>query len=878
MTRSWLFRLLLVPVFLVFLSSQTSYSQSPDDQITVHTLNKKYLEHLIKIGVDSVRRSHGLTNLINDSILYVAAQGHADYLYETKNFSHYEKEYPIMETPQLRAEFHGAVNYSVGENIIKSFLNKKLKDKKGKTYMNKTYRQLANDFVTGWVNSPPHFKNIKTPEWQVTGLAISINKDKKLIYGVQKFGKIHLKYQFEENKEMFAWSGYEPPPLPTSFDGIPRTRKKKVYEWGIKAPKDSVNFCESCNAAIDSSLNPGRFEFKGRNVYYTTPDVDMMFQLIRRAKDGFALEFVDYEPFDCGNPQYYYKPSRRNGQSLLNGYVTKPVYKKDLKKGFKKAKYKWYFRNRRKGDARLFYYKVGRQPKNMLGYTEMNLVVLQKNRVCRIMHFTGRCGETYLDSVDVEIPVPLDSFEYDPGELTAHKKVKFTVPFEKGKSEYDFNDIAPHLGFLADTKFIVDSARIKAYASLEGTKEINLRLMRERAEAILEVFAEGEHNFPKKISTSENWELWEQQIENDDKLAQFKDMSQAEVKRKLMDEALQAELEPILSEQRKGEVTLHLHYIVPISELADTLVPLFESYFERDAQGQWQTNEPAENLLKIQYKLYELYKQGHCDYSKVDALNYLYPYSKGLQEQKVWMDYKEGMYDHSNGMSAMRVDLEMPPNMMCHPFEVTYIHTQLLINHMLRGGEVEIDDLALSSQLESLISGATGAQRTKLIGLRPHLYMQFMNYFRVDGDHRDDDKLRQYAEILFLASVTDSISVEELYRRASLLSLHEQTDLAYQLVDLYIGAGIYDDRIQTMHAKLGYYHIEERNDPAYFEDLIKKYDKMEALNWCSMFVGECNISFQVFDYERLRTFYCEKCGDYENEAEVFLTTPEDERK
>ena len=61
-----------------------------------------------------------------------------------------------------------------------------------------------------------------------------------------------------------------------------------------------------------------------------------------------------------------------------------------------------------------------------------------------------------------------------------------------------------------------------------------------------------------------------------------------------------------------------------------------------------------------------------------------------------------------------------------------------------------------------------------------------------------------------------------------------------------------------------YENYEESGRTAYYEFLQNMYPKLGKKNWCAMFIGPCNISFQALDYGIFRDFYCEQCHDYMN--------------
>ena len=467
---------------LFFFIAFLSHSQSPSAPISLHSFNHKYLEHLIKEKIDSVREAHELLPLANDSILYVAANDHAEYLLRTGHFSHNERNTTEKKTPQDRAVFHGAVNYAVGENIIKSYANLpiNIKGKKDKTYINLTYNDLAHDFMDGWVNSPGHYANIITPGYQVTGVAISWDSQKGLVYAVQKFATIHFKYYFDENKEFFDYSNYVPEPVRNSFDGIEPILKRKKFDWKIKPAKDSLTFCNSCNNGINASKYKHKLLVQGRKLVFYTPDVKMMYDVIKNRRDGLALEIVEYMPYDCGNPAYYEKESRRNKQSIFNGEVLRPKYKRHIKKtSFKKTRSKYYFKKRKNSEGESFEAKLGRLPKDASGYVEVNVLFLKKNKLCRIMHFSGICGEKFDTLEYVPYFVDLDTLPYEFKPI--RKEIKFEIPFEKGKHEYSYEDVRSLMDSLSYGVLHLDTVDVKAYSSLEGDSLFNAKLQRNRA-------------------------------------------------------------------------------------------------------------------------------------------------------------------------------------------------------------------------------------------------------------------------------------------------------------------------------------------------------------------------------------------------------------
>ena len=416
-------------LFFVFaLLSFAIRAQSLDDQLSIYSFNARFLEHLIKEKIDSVRVAHKLKPLYNDSILYVAARHHAGYLREKGNLSHTEPEYKDKETPQKRAEFFGARNYYVGENVAFTIAGAPVKNKKGEVHVNNTYNQVANDLVIAWVNSPGHYKNMITPDYNATGVAIMPDPGSKRVYAVQKFANILYRYVFNENKSFFSYSNYKDPyPKVDHFDSTLMHPHKGKHAHKLKSPKKPA-ICTRCLS--DSVKNCiSRLERRNGNLYLISHYPESVLRLLNDEGDGFTAEIVKYSPYDCGNPEYYTAASRRNNNCIFSGHVLAPVYYKKALKGFGGASSVEAIKKRiAEKKIRKYELNLGKiPPVAETDFTEINLVLLQKKKVCRVVHLSGFCGDTidrffdlyfYRDSLPPKLQL-----------ADVPRKVRFSIPF-----------------------------------------------------------------------------------------------------------------------------------------------------------------------------------------------------------------------------------------------------------------------------------------------------------------------------------------------------------------------------------------------------------------------------------------------------------------
>jgi uncharacterized protein YkwD len=841
-------------------------SQTESSNIYANQVNAKYLEHLIKIKIDSVRHDNNLNALVNDSILYVAANYHANWMSTNKKFSHKESSNPAMLNPQDRVNHFGAVNYLVGENIIKSFVNTPLETKRSKTYFNRSYEDLANDFIDGWVHSPGHFKNIITPEYELTGLAISVDVDRNLVYAVQKFADVIGVYEFQENKAFFSYSEYVSPELTSSFDNISSERIYKKYPWKLKEPKtatDSSKRCTTCNENMDAREFKEYFKPKGRQMNLYSYNVKELENVIKRRRDGFALEYICYTPYDCGNPEYYEKPSRRNGQSILSDTVIKPLYRKDLKRGFKGSQYTKLFHIKKKGTSDHFDLNLGKMPKGVSGYYEVNILVIQKKRVCRVLHYSNYCGENIWNELAPQLlrHVPVDSITRAPSKAN----VEFEIPFEQGKYDYKLSDITKLLGAFSQVNFVADSIEIEAFSSLEGSDEINNNLQNKRAHSILNAIQDNQSDTIKStVNAQPNWKLFDVQIESNSALSKLKGKSHTEIKAGLQNKDYAKSIEHYLAKQRYAKVTMSVTFELTDLQLSDTLLSDFNAISLRYAETL--NSDAYDTLLIIHSMLNHRFLDGKASKHQMNQLQSMAGKNPDFKQNQYWFDLAKEGYDSLNLHQNYFKNWYTLPN---RSMETTYNFVLLELARLPKYGFMKDRNPAfLEKDINQMTAYFDPSFHDKLDSLRLHSYIKLIHHFSPSGIGNDNDQKHFYCNKLVNKVKTQKYPEEDILKISKFMLQKDEDALAYDLLMHWATTrGLFLDESKTLLAKLGYYHNTEYHNSDYHRSLIKLYEALPNKTWCEMFIGPCNISFQVFDYELLHSFYCEKCGQYLNYAQ-----------
>lgn len=146
-----------------------------------------YLEKRVFEKIDSLRQRKKRPGLKHDSILYKAALNQAYYISEKGKLAHTQTGNSAFKDPQSRAEYYGAVNYFVGENVLWTDYNKRLTSTHGKQFDGKNPEDLAEAIFTIWKESQGHYKNLMDGRYTLSGLAIVFDPKTERVYACQVF-------------------------------------------------------------------------------------------------------------------------------------------------------------------------------------------------------------------------------------------------------------------------------------------------------------------------------------------------------------------------------------------------------------------------------------------------------------------------------------------------------------------------------------------------------------------------------------------------------------------------------------------------------------------------------------------------------------------
>lgn len=874
-----------IPIIAFIIASYSLKAQIHSQKIVSSDFNKRYIEHLIKIKIDSVRQVNNCSPLINDSILFVASNHHAQFMREHKKMSHYEYGFKITETPQLRANYYGAQNYGVGENVLKAYCNTLIETKRKKVINTSTYSGLANAIVDGWVNSPGHFKNMITPDYQITGVSVSIDTTTNAIYACQKFAKVLYKYSFRESKSLFTYSNYTPSELTDSFEGIESKLKAHGHNWGVK--HNELVKCNRCSTIVNFkppitlSHNNGSFILKIENSDYVK-------QLIQNKWDGFAVEIVEFNDYMCGNPEYYTRSSRRNGQCKLNGKTLHPLYRKDLYKGYKKRKrnksitFLSYIFNTdsvpffdrfarykiEKYSSEYFEIKLGKLPKDVTGLWNHNLVYLQDKQLCHIDYFTSYCGELYMDYKSTDFIAPDTIVDYSFKLDTLHHT--FTVPFEKNHYDFNYSDISPFIESLSGLDYTIDSIHIKAFSSIEGDSTVNVNLQNKRAASIIKILEENQsQHIATKIETSMAWAQFYHELKSYPQWLPLSKLKRDTLKQ-LVDRDYTDSLEFILQKGRKGIINLH-----GTIDLTDNNL---KYYIEKENKWICDTlnklpvqSEGHKAFLKRYSKFYKfVYKNVIAQ--KVDtslltnlSLPVTFNFNPKLSEQFILYGYQFQKEFLKNGIwisTKDRLSRSLLNKYLYHlSDEFIYNDCRIKVNKLNNKKVIlqkNIQNILNEMNLLSSFYNHSEIAAENIERLSFDLNMLLINRcFMNKPKEKSEEALFAIYQIQSFYEKYESMNSCLALSLAKLLVYYNNNGTALSTLSPYMD----EDFILSYAIPLYYRHSSSESSKNFYDWLINLSKQMETDTWCNLFLSKCNIPFQAFDHEQLRDIFCAKCMD-----------------
>lgn len=463
-----------------------------------------------------------------------------------------------------------------------------------------------------------------------------------------------------------------------------------------------------------------------------------------------------------------------------------------------------------------------------------------------------------------------DSFRFEPKIRTR----KFVIPFEKNKTEYRQKDIQPMIDSLGSDKITVLNAAIAAFASVEGSEAANKQLQNQRALSIVKAIqANQKDSVTYTITTSENWELFDQQVKTVPQFAVFKGKTHEEVKQLLNDTALNRKLEPWLAKQRHAIVQLTVKQEVSPLTACSWMLEKWNRWM--DSCKQYKDARRTvfiDSLWRMQGYYYRALLAGSIDTTCLASMNY--PADTAFEKlyyHDAWMkrylrDTAKANADSMYYKRLMRLVMSFPDHSY---FPAVYALDRRWIENWKPDGSY-YDNSMNGKLIYSWHQWAQGNAPDSLLAGFDSLETAY-HFSMVKVYKSPADKYKRASELFWIYNhfLADTMSDSTALFLADYFTFYRYPELAVSILEPYANRENPNHAILMQYIRFRYVHYEEDTAAAndYYSLLSWAKEILTTGEWCSMFVGPCNISFQVFDHEATRNLYCEECAQHKNYAE-----------
>ncbi|MEM9985043.1 MAG: hypothetical protein AAF804_08085, partial [Bacteroidota bacterium] len=325
----------------------------------------------------------------------------------------------------------------------------------------------------------------------------------------------------------------------------------KAPYWKIRTPeaKSQTELCQDCFQPMNEEQELDFYTNGDGEVFLQTNAFQYLDRTFDKWRDGVALEVVYYEDYRCGVSDFDERLSRRNGSSVANGIINKPVYRYKLlrpwrikraqaiyrkkqaikalrrdegralppqQKKSRLAELKKELKQLRKssGADEMGFVYLGELPPGRSGPYALNLIYLQKRKWCRVRHTSKLCPDDFGKQIPLQLSHKFTAMPPPPGD--AEESHYFRVPFEVASSEIRYGRLDSAIAFLEEMGAEVQRVNIYAYASVEGGNKINDCLQCERGKNIqrgLSPHLPSQSQVPIQVRTETRWDLFYEQLE-----------------------------------------------------------------------------------------------------------------------------------------------------------------------------------------------------------------------------------------------------------------------------------------------------------------------------------------------------------------------------
>lgn len=533
-------------------SAKAGLPQGSFDKVTPENFNGGLIQRLVTIKINQFRKDKGLDSLNTIEILGKAAKDQSDFMAKEEEVT--TEQGGNKKTTGDRVKFYGGGE--TAEEMVIAQPTSKSKEEF-------TYDDIADQIVAKWTKGKTAALSIANASFFYIGIGATLETVSKKVYVSAVFGNFNtFNVGADKRNEL----------------GVPFTEKKYKLKK-VEKPEDDKKFCKGCQKFDDmDELYKGLYVEDGKiHLKYggDAKKFKKLEKLLKGKRDGLAVDIVFKDQYPCA-PYNIYDLNRVNKGFMTKRKWSKKLFKTNIleekkssttpAKGVTGKKSKKGGASPKKGKMSQLHVILGDFPKDAKGDYEINLMIIQNKRVCKVL------SRKFIENGGVKSRTPLEIFpdtadrkalKYKP--VAETKSLTFAIPFEKSKFNYSQKDIEPVLKQLNEPDYIINNISVIAYSSIEGDSAKNAQLEKKRAESILATINkmkklnQGLQIQNMEIKSRDGWELFKSQIKGT-KYEPLGMMQKSDAIKAINGTPLEKDMEGMLSKQRYAGVKMDILY------------------------------------------------------------------------------------------------------------------------------------------------------------------------------------------------------------------------------------------------------------------------------------------------------------------------------
>lgn len=790
-------KLLFILFSIIF---HLGYSQSSKDNINFKKFNTKYLEELIEEKINQQRLSKSVSILKQDNVLKLAAFDQSDHILRTGRVEH-EQPNKKKLTSFDRVVFYDGLHADVGENCMQIILDSKVKIPGTNTKLTlKSYDDVADAFVSAWINAKESPQIIFNKAYYNVGTAISFDAKSKRIIATQVYGS-------------------EPFIMPAGLKQVKDDYKLEPYN------KDKCAEIEKNFPYLPELLSDNIF-FKNGEIYFFFHDLELFKNVLSSNSDAIALDVISRNQFSCetGNRLY---PSK-----IHSGILLPPVNKNYLLS-----------KNELKESGQLEV-SLGPIPTYIdTNNVEFTLLIIKNNCLCQTIVYNSLAGEN-LKSLNLGFI--MDTLSVSNKADSVLNTLTFTIPFEKNKFDYKMVDLEPFLDSISLNRYDLKRIEITAYSSIEGNEKDNKILQEKRANSILKAIKDYKlQDVPTTIKTEENLAGFYESIKGSPYEKQFTGLSKEAILKIVNSDTLAYNLEPYLEDQRKADIKLFVEKIYMDSTQFGGLVTKLKQAIK---------SKDYTKAKIYQSLLFNAVKDGKI--GEEEVLKITFPHYKetvSLNNNQLafrWYYNKTENRDSLNHFLLKEIKIQslIDPN---YPY-INY--NKAILNLLLWSEDYsrETDPKNLLKDIRSLYGNDIEPYRIHQLILNHNIVSA--DYYYETKKFKERDKSLLEVKKMLLQS---QLSKEQVVQISDYFIFQMRISWAIELMKPWVVQTDIDEDFLFTFLTIAIYDKKLVPEKEYAELLIRA-KQLNKERFCKLF-GNPNMSFQLLKDLSVKTIYCEAC-------------------